>query len=843
MIRGIQLIFLALLMTQPSTGWSQGYPEDGKEAISKILNPLPDYDPFSDRSLPTPEFFPDEIEKRIRQVLIDSLTEPEKSLQGHVRFFKERDSELIGERNTVTGLTDHVLDLHLNTLRSRTEYLAAQKEALGSATSENQKRLIQSRIRNDELTRANELLRKSRTNRAGALANRLLRSVDLMEIAAGSYLPAVVDSTVSQLLELRGSEMPVEERKALALYRQYLDRYPKDPQREKIEKVVEALEKKKREVQVHRHLQKGKEALEKGEFTRAEFQYQMASMIDPESKKSKKGFDELKKHLKAQEEERRNAPSLPEPSSDKDATPLSDWDLSNLLYALALRDTQKVEVHAHAVEKRYHDTAIGESARDALAVSMDIQGRHEEAKRLLHKLARSSKSPYQRKKAEELLRSPDYNRLGMVQKARSRHRIQTIKYILLGENFLEKNLLLGARPLMVHSLGAVNTWGMVNLIFVGTNLFQVLTSQPVSDQPIIDKAVAYIRSHPESDSATEVYTLLAKAYEARGDYAKAITYYKMSGEVSKERIADLQETAANRLLKGAEESQKRRVKEFYLRAILNFYPETSAVKEARGRLAGLLKAKNRGAKISKQFLLKNPALYGGKGLGLKPSLFDGEISNMELADKGLNLLSEDEILLHFQTPWGVQSQSYLVKAEIIHRFQRALRKRHYEIALGDVHTRTKGSRGGIDNLPVKLPKKNGTGTKPDGNSPHLTLVKRATGSSPAYPPYPKVLDYELFSENEKGTGKKFQLPQLQGSVSTNHFDISGELPTALWGNRVSFGSDAKSPFAGLQLAIPLLQDFIPVDFLVQGRLGQTSLIPQIHRFQNKDEKEDDSLFR
>ena len=520
--------------------------------------------------------------------------------------------------------------------------------------------------------------------------------------------------------------------------------------------------------------------------------------------------------------------------------PLSDWDLTNLLYALTLRDTQKVEVHARAVEKRYRDKPLGESAKDAVAVSMDIQGRHEEAKRLLHKLARSSNSPYQKKRAEKLLESPDYNLLGRVQKARSRHRIQTIKYILLGENFLEKNLLLGVRPLMVHSLGAVNTWGMANLVFVGTHLFQVLTSQPVSDQPIIDKAVAYIRSHPESDSATEVYSLLAKAYEDRGDYDKAITYYKMSGEASKEKIADLQETAANRLLKGAEKSQRREVKEFYLRAILDFYPESSAVREARGRLAQLLKVENRGAKISKQFLLENPELYQRKGLGLKPSLFDGEISNMELADKGINLLSEDEILFHFQTPWGVQSRPYLVKAETIHRFQRTLRKRHYEIALGDVHTRTRGSRGGIDNLPIKTPKKNGHGTKPHGEGTHITLVKRATGSSP---PYQKVLDYELFSENEKGTGKTFQMPQLQGSVSTTHFDISGDLPTTLWGNRVSFGSDEKSPFAGLQLPIPLLQDFIPVDFLVQGRLGQPSLIPQIHRFKNKHEKEDDSLFR
>ncbi|MDP6560741.1 MAG: hypothetical protein QF619_11600, partial [Candidatus Binatia bacterium] len=68
------------------------------------------------------------------------------------------------------------------------------------------------------------------------------------------------------------------------------------------------------------------------------------------------------------------------------------------------------------------------------------------------------------------------------------------------------------------------------------------------------------------------------------------------------------------------------------------------------------------------------------------------------------------------------------------------------------------------------------------------------------------------------------------------------LPTALWGDQISLGNDAKSPFAGLRLPIPLLQDFIPVDFLLQGRPGRPSLTPQVHRFR-ESEIEDAHLYR
>ena len=83
------LILLALL------GWSLNgvLPARAQErelALEKILNPLPEFDPFEKPSA-APLFFPDEVDKRTREALVDALTNRKDSLESHLRFFKDED--------------------------------------------------------------------------------------------------------------------------------------------------------------------------------------------------------------------------------------------------------------------------------------------------------------------------------------------------------------------------------------------------------------------------------------------------------------------------------------------------------------------------------------------------------------------------------------------------------------------------------------------------------------------------------------------------------------------------------------------------------------------------------
>jgi hypothetical protein len=130
------------------------------------------------------------------------------------------------------------------------------------------------------------------------------------------------------------------------------------------------------------------------------------------------------------------------------------------------------------------------------------------------------------------------------------------------------------------------------------------------------------------------------------------------------------------------------------------------------------------------------------------------------------------------------------------------------------------------------------GESEPGTGTTFTLVREADGSSPSYA---RVLDYELLSENERDPASKYNLPPIQGSVSASGLRLSGGLPAGLWGDRLTLGTDQKSPFAGLQLPIPLLQDFIPVDFMFQGRPGRLSVFPKIHLYEDKGN--DQGLYR
>ena len=56
--------------------------------------------------------------------------------------------------------------------------------------------------------------------------------------------------------------------------------------------------------------------------------------------------------------------------------------------------------------------------------------------------------------------------------------------------------------------------------------------------------------------------------------------------------------------------------------------------------------------MSKQFLLENPEIWGPRGLAFKATLFDGNPRNMEIADRGANLVNDNELLVYLSDSLG-----------------------------------------------------------------------------------------------------------------------------------------------------------------------------------------------
>ncbi|MET0644378.1 MAG: hypothetical protein ABWZ17_08380 [Candidatus Binatia bacterium] len=792
-------------------------------AIEKILNPMPDYDPFDKSTTGAPQFFPDAVDKRTRELLIDALTNQQESLKDHLQFLKEQDSQLQKEYNTSTGLTERALDLTNNTIQDRQRYLAAQEQALKNASTPERKKYLQSIINNDDLNQADDLMRQSSTNQWGGIVNRMLSSVDLAGVASGNYIGAAAETVISQLYALADRDMAIEERRALARHLDHLKRFPNDPRNAEILRQVEGIEGKKKSVLIKKQLARGDEALGKGELERALFYYETASFIDPESKSTEKALQKATKLYQEQQEIRNKGLA-----SGKEGSFSSDQeqDVEQLLNALSLRDPALIERQSIDVGKKHHGKPLGDAALDTEAVALELRGQHEAAKRMIDQLARSSKNPDLQRRAAALLGSPEYNLLGSFQDARNDRNIESVKYVLLGEDLLKKNLIYAAGAMAAAGPAGGVTLGAINAMMLGNNLVKVISNNPISAQPVIDAGVAYIRNHPKSENASEVYTVLADAYAERGMFDKAVNFHQLAG-APPEQITALKEKAASAMLNAATKSKGRGTQQYYLTTIIDEYPESPAAAEATKKLAALVKSNNQGLRMSKQFLVENPELYGPNGLGLKPSLFDGNPSNMELAERGVNLLNDNEILIHYQTRWGLRSQSYPLSKPTTERFFTTLRQKNHEVALADIDQRAKGTVGGIKNMPTPiLQGVSGKSTeKPEDDQDSIfSFIRQADGTAASFP---RVLDHELLSENELNPGSKYMLPPIQGSISASRFSLTGALPTGLWGNQIAIGNDPKSPYAGVQLPIPLLQGFIPVDFMVQGRPGGFSVYPKI----------------
>jgi hypothetical protein len=630
-------------------------------------------------------------------------------------------------------------------------------------------------------------------------------------------------------------DMPAEERRALARDLDHLKRFPDDPRNTAIAKEVASLDKKKKTALLRKQLGKANDALAKGDHERARFHAEMAALLDPQSSDAENIRRQAQQALQ-QKEDARNKSLAARTESHTSAE--QQQDIARLLQALSLRDSNQIQRVAVELDKKYHGKPLADSARDAEAVGLEIKGWHEAAKKAVADIARSTANPDTKQRANALLQSPEYDLLTQFQDARTDRQLQSAKYVLLGEDFLRKNVLLAAGA-MAAGPGAATMLGMANAIMMGTNLYQVMTNNPISAQPVIDAGVAYVRNHPNSENAAEIYKVLADAYEERGLFDRAISYHELAGS-PKEKIAALQDKSAKAMLNAASKSSERGTREYYLTSVIDQHPETPAAAEATKKLAEMAKEENQGLRMSKQFLMEHPELYGPRGLGLKANLFDGNPQNMEIADRGINLVSDNEMLVYYQTPWGVRSQIYPLPKTVTDRFFITLREKNLQVAMADVNQRAKDSVGGIKNLPgaiVRAERERRSASREEREDTTFTLVREVGPAGN----YAKVLDAQMLSENERDPGSKYQLPPISGSISASRFSMTGALPTGLWGNQLAVGSDQRSPFAGVQLPIPLLQGFIPVDFMVQGRPGGISVYPRIHT--GADTGSDPELYR
>ena len=368
-----------------------------------------------------------------------------------------------------------------------------------------------------------------------------------------------------------------------------------------------------------------------------------------------------------------------------------------------------------------------------------------------------------------------------VKQAEWDHQVETFKYVMPGSSFVKDNFVVAGVQVATEGLVGAATFGALSAVQLGSKLWQVMMSNPVSHEEVITEAKTYLHKTPPEKRTPEVYPLLAKSYQREGKIDQAINYYKLAGQ--EDKIPKLEEQAAEGLLEQAKKSPHRSEKITALRTLVERYPNTDAAQEAAPQLLALSRWEAQGIQLSKAFLKENPDLIGPRGLSLKTELLDGDWDNVELAEGGITILADQEISLLIQTDDGPRIRVFGVPTNAWKQFWRRFREKGFERASQD------GDR---------------------------ELARLALGAEEA--------DTTLKSSQEKHTSAGWRaLPYLTGSTSGTSIDVRGTLPKEVLGTRLAFGKDQRSAFVGMEVPMP----FVPVDFLLLGRSGMPSLYPKI----------------
>jgi len=149
---------------------------------------------------------------------------------------------------------------------------------------------------------------------------------------------------------------------------------------------------------------------------------------------------------------------------------------------------------------------------------------------------------------------------------------------------------------------------------------------------------------PGGKRAEEVRGWLLEFEEDRENWVGALRVAEGDPDASDAELDGLRESAAEQALNVASDEKRSDLRARLLANVVRTFPETRAGGEA-GRKAReqVTEHTAHAVKLSRGFLLENPAVAGPGGLDLAPALLDGDPRNGELHPDGVTLIGGREL--------------------------------------------------------------------------------------------------------------------------------------------------------------------------------------------------------
>ncbi len=280
--RFIFCVWVLLFLTVPLRARLEA--RDFADPLSqRVTEFLPTYSPFVP-PLPPERYFPDAVGEEVAEAIIDGYLHDPTALRQRIEKLSQHDGSLEAQGESATGVTPLVYALLYRPIETNGD------EDLP---------LIELDASPDELlSRADQLYAAEKRYRVARLFNWVLSTFDVARLFLGA--PASPSPYAAQGLvsEVGGSSGPSpRERKALVLYRRFLDQAPEDPRVPGVEAKMAQLEEKRTTALVQAELVQAEHALEQEDYWKANFHYQLALLVDENAEEARTGIQQVETQL------------------------------------------------------------------------------------------------------------------------------------------------------------------------------------------------------------------------------------------------------------------------------------------------------------------------------------------------------------------------------------------------------------------------------------------------------------------------------------------------------------------------------------------------------------------
>jgi hypothetical protein len=595
---------------------------------------------------------PDEFDRAARSLAAAVLLgERDAADSARVRI-EQLDVDRARSGEAPSGLAPYAQDAVNSTQRDALTRRAAQRALLDRDDLDaTLRRRVELELDDDPLTLADARLADARRTRASQLFNAFSRALGT-SLANPILLPyrAAMSLLGFGLAQRQEDELTPPERQALGLRKAFVERHPGAPEAAALLDEIEEAQRRWLETQRERSVRRARKALEAGEPAVARVHAERALRYAPEDPDAARARNEAQRAL-----ERR----WRDLARSVEARPSADPKAERALALALLTPGGNVAGKARALLGAAPEGPLADEA--ALALAAGDEGRERESWEALEAcadadVARSNASRH----ARAWVQSADQNparAFRLANRVVTRRHFQALAFGPLAAGAPDLDL-----PRPVEWLVAVPYLPGV-LFGLPARLVHFPFDRPDRRAPAVF-ARRYLERFPGGEEDESMRDWLLDYEEDRGNPMAALQIAESAPSQDLDQIARLRERAARAALERAQAEAQPDVRIALLQEVARRFPDSAEAREAGAAVrAEAEKASPQRIRISRSFLLENPAVAGPSGLALKPALLDRKLDNGELHADGLTLLGGDQVEFAFVGPSGRSSDAPELRRE------------------------------------------------------------------------------------------------------------------------------------------------------------------------------------